>query len=115
MLDSCVWGGALHALRARGHDVEWVGERSVDPGDDRILAEAAANGRVLVTLDKDFGELAILRRVPHCGIIRIVGIAARGQAERIDWVVANFAEALTSGGIVTVDSKRVRIRPASID
>jgi len=53
LLDSCVWGGALTRLRAAGHDVVWSGEWPADPGDEEILARALAEGRVLVTLDKD--------------------------------------------------------------
>ncbi len=65
MLDTCVWGGALTGLRAAGHDVVWTGEWDKDPGDDEILARAQAEERVLVTLDKDFGEMAVFRGVPH--------------------------------------------------
>ena len=32
------------------------------------------------TLDKDFGELAVLDGRPHCGIVRLVGIKAEAQA-----------------------------------
>ncbi|MGZ8218010.1 hypothetical protein [Methylomagnum sp.] len=32
---------------------------------------------MLITLDKDFGELALVRRQSHCGIIRLVGLLAR--------------------------------------
>ena len=53
LLDSCVWGGALTRLRAAGHDVVWSGEWPADPGDEEILAQALAEGRVMVTLDKD--------------------------------------------------------------
>jgi predicted nuclease of predicted toxin-antitoxin system len=59
------------------HDVIWTGDWSEDPGDDEILAHAHREGRILVTLDKDFGELAIIRAVPHRGILRLVNIAAR--------------------------------------
>jgi len=69
LLDSCVWGGALTRLRAAGHDVVWSGEWAVDPGDEEILAQALAEGRVLVTLDKDFRELAFVRELPHTGIV----------------------------------------------
>jgi hypothetical protein len=46
---------------AAGHDVIWAGDWSDDPGDEAILARASEERRVLVTLDKDFGELAIVR------------------------------------------------------
>ena len=70
LLDSCVWGGAKAELLAFGHDVIWSGEWPEDPGDDEILATAHREGRVLVTLDKDFGELAVVRKQPHSGIVR---------------------------------------------
>jgi predicted nuclease of predicted toxin-antitoxin system len=67
-----MWPGAVAELRAAGHDVVWVGDWPADPGDERILAVAAAEGRVLVTLDNDFGELVVLHRQPSAGIIRII-------------------------------------------
>ena len=44
--------------------VRGLAERS---GDDEILARAYAEQRILVTIDKDFGELAIVHGRPHCG------------------------------------------------
>jgi predicted nuclease of predicted toxin-antitoxin system len=80
LLDACVWGGSKFALAALGHDVIWAGDWPEDPGDDAILAMANAEGRVLVTLDNDFGELAVIQGRPHRGIIRLVGISATRQA-----------------------------------
>ena len=79
LLDTCVWGGAKTELQATGHDVIWTGDLTQDPGDEEILGQANREQRVLVTLDKDFGELAIRRSLPHCGIMRLVNIAARQQ------------------------------------
>ena len=58
LADENLPGRLVAALRAAGHDVAWV--RTEAPGsDDRtVLAMAAAEQRVLVTFDKDFGELA---------------------------------------------------------
>lgn len=57
LLDSCVWGGALQGLADLGHDTDWCGLWTVDPGDAAIMAAALASQRILVTLDKDFGSL----------------------------------------------------------
>ncbi len=65
LLDSCVWGGALAELRSAGFDAVWAGEWERDPGDEEILRRALAEARVLVTLDKDFGHLAIALDRPH--------------------------------------------------
>ena len=45
-------------------------------------ASLRADGRVLVTLDKDFGELAILHGVAHAGIVRLVGLVPGSRARR---------------------------------
>jgi predicted nuclease of predicted toxin-antitoxin system len=111
LLDSCVWGGAREPLIAAGHDVIWAGDWPIDPGDDEILARAHADGRVLVTLDKDFGELAIVRSRPHAGIVRLVGLAVRQQAPVCAQVLARYGDELAAGAIVTAGPERVRIRP----
>jgi predicted nuclease of predicted toxin-antitoxin system len=67
LLDTCVWGKVAGDLRDDGHEVDWVGDWPVDPGDEEILARAHSEGRILVTLDKDFGELIIVHRMPHSG------------------------------------------------
>jgi predicted nuclease of predicted toxin-antitoxin system len=110
LLDTCVWGNALAELQAAGHDVIWSGDWPQDPGDDEILARAYADGRVLVTLDKDFGELAVLRGLPHCGIVRLVDIPARQQAVVCLQVFAAHSNELTQGAIITVEPGRARIR-----
>jgi len=112
LLDSCVWGGAKGELQAAGHDVSWTGDLTQDPGDEEILAQAHREQRVLVTLDKDFGELAIRDGLPHRGIVRLVNISARQQGAVCQQVLERYADELKQGAIVTVESGRVRIRPA---
>jgi Domain of unknown function (DUF5615) len=48
---------AVEALRARGHDVAWVRTDSPGTSDEEVIHRAVAETRVLVTFDKDFGEL----------------------------------------------------------
>jgi len=112
LLDACVWGGAQEALYEHGHDVEWIGDLPEDPGDEAVLAQAWDQKRVLVTLDKDFGELAIVRRLPHAGIIRLVGIRAARQGSLCVSLLATYAGELASGAIITAEPGRVRVRPA---
>jgi predicted nuclease of predicted toxin-antitoxin system len=111
LLDTCVWGGAKSELQAAGHDVIWIGDLARDPGDAEILARAYQEQRVLVTLDKDFGELAIRQNLPHCGIMRLVNIRGRQQGSVCRQVLNQCGGELTQGAIVTVDAGRVRIRP----
>jgi hypothetical protein len=67
LLDSCVSGRLKAVLQEAGHDVDWCGGWPHDPGDDAVLAHAHAQGRTLVTLDKDFGELAIVKAMAPRG------------------------------------------------
>jgi predicted nuclease of predicted toxin-antitoxin system len=81
-----------------------------DPGDQEILRIAHQEQRVLVTQDKDFGELAIVFEHPHSGILRLVGIPARRQAEYIHYVIERHEQDLADGAIATIDSNRLRLR-----
>jgi predicted nuclease of predicted toxin-antitoxin system len=110
LLDSCVWGKARAELEASGHDVVWCGDWPSDPGDEQILAHAHEQGRGLVTLDKDFGELAVVRGASHSGILRLVGISAHQQAAICLRVFALHGSELESGAIVTAEPGRLRIR-----
>jgi predicted nuclease of predicted toxin-antitoxin system len=112
LLDSCVWGGARLQIEQAGHDVIWAGAWQHDPGDDEILAQAYREARILVTLDKDFGELAIVRRLPHAGIIRLVDVSALQQAAACLSAVEKYGAELQAGAIVTVEPDRTRIRPS---
>ena len=111
LLDSCVWSGIILPLRSAGCDVVWAGDWPEDPGDQEILARAFSEKRILVTLDKDFGELAILRGTPHSGILRIVNFSARRQAEVCLAAVTAHGTELLAGAIVTAEPGRMRIRP----
>jgi len=110
LLDTCVWGGAAEPLTRAGHDVEWIGDWEHDPGDERLLEYAIEQGRTLITLDKDFGDLVMLRGQRHAGIIRLVQIAARRQGELCRDAIEKYGAEITDGAIVTVEPGRVRIR-----
>ena len=59
------------ALRQAGHDVTWVRTDAPGTGDLALLDLAETEARVLLTLDKDFWQIAIQRRKPleHSGVI----------------------------------------------
>jgi len=102
-------------LTDAGHDVIWSGDWTNDPGDEEILARAHAEQRVLITLDKDFGELAIVRGIPHSGIVRLAGIRLAAQADAIKRVLELYGDQLPEAAVVTVEPGRVRVRGASAD
>ena len=89
-------GDAVTALRDDGHDVAWVRTDSPGSADAEVLARAQAENRILVTFDKDFGELAfrsqrpatsgvILFRVPIPSPAHVARLAVEALASRSDW------------------------------
>jgi predicted nuclease of predicted toxin-antitoxin system len=109
-LDACIGRVAVEQLRSEGIDVAWVGADDPSASDERVLARAHAENRVLVTLDKDFGELAVVRGLPHCGIVRLVGFSAKQQASETVRALQAHAEALRDRGLVTTSPAGPRVR-----
>jgi predicted nuclease of predicted toxin-antitoxin system len=74
---------------------------------------ALREGRILVTLDKDFGALAVVFGQPHCGIVRLVDLDPALQAAVCGRVLARHEQELLAGAIAAVTNERVRLRPPS--
>ncbi len=107
-------GPAVHALRSAGHDVLWARTDMAGQPDQEILERAQQDQRVLLTFDKDFGDLAFRWGLPaECGVILFrIGIPSPDVAARR--AVAEFAaraDADWAGKFAVIEDYRVRIRP----
>lgn len=82
LFDVGVGAAAERWLAAQGHDVKAV--RDLNPGmpDIEILELAAAEQRLVVTMDKDFGELVYRSQRAHAGVLLLRLEAATG-AEKV--------------------------------
>lgn len=110
LVDACVAEAVVQALRADGHDVVAVAEWLREPGDEEILRTAAAERRVMVTRDKDFGTLAVLHGQGHTGIVQLRRLRLRQQPAACLAALQAHAGDLEAGAIVTVLPGRVRVR-----
>lgn len=119
LLDESVSPLLVDALGASGHDVVHardVGLRSAP--DSTVLAAAANEGLVLVTLDTDFGALIAHsgRRLPNVVLFR--GDVTRRPAAQVAVLLANldqFAADLDQGAVVVIGDERVRVRRLPIE
>ncbi|HEX7376004.1 MAG TPA: DUF5615 family PIN-like protein [Pirellulales bacterium] len=60
----------VDAARQAGHDLKWIKEMQPGVDDDTVLQLSLAENRVLLTFDKDFGEMAFRHgKSASCGII----------------------------------------------
>jgi predicted nuclease of predicted toxin-antitoxin system len=102
----------VEALRAAGHDTIWARVDMAGSSDEDVLSRAQTEGRVLLTHDKDFGDLAFHAGLPAtCGIILI-----RLGKLALDAVVNRTVQAISSrsdwaGHLAIIDGRRIRMRP----
>ena len=70
-------GLIVAAVRDDGHDVRWMAEEVEGRKDSVVLEAAALDARILITEDKDFGELVYRQRLHHRGVVlvRVDGIS----------------------------------------
>jgi len=104
-------GDAVKALRAAGHDLAWVRTDAPGSTDPDVLARAVRENRVLLTFDKDFGELAwraglpptagiVLFRLPMPSPADVGPAIASIIGSREDW----------AGHFSVVEPGRIRMR-----
>ena len=56
-------------LRDQGHEVFSVFDEARGISDEEVLNKAVYENRILITVDKDFGEMIYRERREHCGVI----------------------------------------------
>ena len=115
IVDRCAGRRLAEWLRNHGHDVVDIWTLGPDPGDRALLERAESENRVLVTIDKDFGELIYLHRVPHSGLIRLPDVRMAQRIALVEEVINHHGQALEERAIITVQGNRARIsRPPTI-
>lgn len=112
LADECCDFATVDALRDAGHDVLYVMESLRGATDNVILERAYAEDRILLTEDKDFGELVYRLRRPAYGVILM-----RFAVNEITLKIPGLRALLDSeadripGAFTVLDPIKVRIRP----
>ena len=109
IVDRCAGRRLAGWLRNNGHDVVDIRTLGPDPGDRALLERAESENRILVTTDKDFGELIYLREVPHSGLIRLPDVRMVQRIALVEEVINFHSQALEERAIITVQGNRIRI------
>ncbi|HEX4953914.1 MAG TPA: DUF5615 family PIN-like protein [Thermoanaerobaculia bacterium] len=100
------------ALRGAGYDVAAVLEEARGWPDPEVLALAQRTERILLTEDKDFGQLATVTEgpaIPGVLLVRCPESARAGLPGTLVALIALLGERLR-GAIVVWTPRRVRIR-----
>jgi predicted nuclease of predicted toxin-antitoxin system len=103
---------AVEALRQQSHDVAWVRADAPGSSDQAVLQRAQSEDRIVVTFDKDFGELAfrarlsassgsILFRISTASPEHVACTAVAALSSRTEW----------AGNFSVVEDRRIRVTP----
>jgi predicted nuclease of predicted toxin-antitoxin system len=104
----------VDVLRRDNHVVLYVAE--MDPGisDDAVLNRAEMESAILITADKDFGELVFRQRRITNGVVlvRLAGLSSSKKAEIVSTTIKKHFDAIQNGFSV-VSPSAIRIRRLS--
>ena len=105
-------GDAIAALRQGGHDVAWIRTDAPGSSDRQVLARAETEDRVLITFDKDFGELAFRAKLPASAGIILFRISAPSSAHVARVAVAALGSRTDwRGHFAVIEDTRIRMTP----
>ena len=100
-------------LRTLGHDVLAITELAAGSTDLAVLNLAHEQQRILITFDRDYGELVYVKHLPcpACIIyLRFIPANAHEPAERISTLLEKSGE-LLHGGFIVLERDGYRRRP----
>jgi predicted nuclease of predicted toxin-antitoxin system len=69
LVDECAGPAVARWLEGQGHEVFSVFDSDRGANDVAILDRAVAENWIVITADKDFGELVYREQLPHCGVV----------------------------------------------
>ena len=110
--DECCDTALVTSLRKDGHDVLFVTEKKVGAIDDEILSDSYKEERILITEDKDFGELVYRLKKPTHGIVLLRMAVGERHVKwpRLKKLIDSYGTRL-QGHFTVVDGKKFRFRP----
>ena len=102
----------VERLCSAGWDVSAIGGALSGASDSDVLDAARREGRILVTEDRDFGEMVVRRKLGVAGVI-LLGLdrlSNQAEAELVARIVTTHADKLL-GNLMVIEPGRVRLRP----
>jgi predicted nuclease of predicted toxin-antitoxin system len=101
----------VESLRTDGHEVFYVAESLPSISDDEVLEQANVRAAVLVTADKDFGELVFRLGKTAAGVllVRLHDVPTQVRAALVSAAVGEHGHELP-GSFAVLSSTKLRIR-----
>jgi predicted nuclease of predicted toxin-antitoxin system len=115
LIDECVDAAVASQLRDAGHDVICVSDIAPRATDLQVMDRANHEKRLLLTEDKDFGDLVFRQARPVPGLVLLrIGSAQRSRkGARLMSVIERFGDTLV-GRYTVIEGARFRSRPLRV-
>lgn len=112
LADENVSRHVVERLRVDGLDVVSIGTTKSGASDKDILSTADGENRILITEDRDFGEVVVRQRLRVCGMIllELDRLSNFAEAELVAATISTHANKL-AGNLLVIEPGRVRFRP----
>jgi predicted nuclease of predicted toxin-antitoxin system len=112
LVDECVDAALVTQLREAGHDAAYMSDVAPRATDTEVMRHAQSEGRLLLTEDKDFGDLVFrqARSVPGIVLLRIDSARRALKGTRLQAAIDRFGETLF-GRYTVIEDARFRSRP----
>lgn len=112
--DESVDGNVVRSLRSAGHQVVYIADEMPSTKDPDVLAFAVQRNEILLTEDKDFGDIVHNQRHHHAGVI-LLRMNEMTPADRVarTLMVISVHETRLKDAFTVITAKRVRIRPGN--
>ena len=104
-------------LRARRHDAVHLRDQGLQRlSDDKIVAKAVTEDRVILTHDLDFGRIVAISgaTVPSVITFRLQDMRPAQVNGYLAEVLARFTAELKAGALVSVNERAIRVRPLPV-
>lgn len=113
LVDECVGPRVAAWLRGQGREVFSVFDEWRGANDDDIIGKAQAEGWILVTSDKDFGEKVFRHQRPHRGVIfmRLADERAANKIDVLRRLLESHADRLADRFVVVTETQVRFARP----
>jgi len=116
LVDECTGKSVVVCLREAGHDAASVAEAMPHATDEDVLRRAVSERRIVVTNDKDFGELVYRSEWEHGGVVllRLRNEQAENRIRVMKAVLETVGDRLQDHYVVATDTG-IRIRSGRIE